>query len=357
MDLHLKNKVIIVTGGFKGIGKGITLRLAEEGAIPVVLNRSDGADDEFRQDIEQVTDSYDTYLIDLNNTDEIAPIVESVMKKYGHIDGVVNNAGRNDNLALETTSWRQFEESLHGNLTHYYELVHQRGPALKASKGSVVNIGSKTALTGQGKTSAYAAAKGAILGLTREWAAALAPARGRGALPRPGAARHADRHGVGQQGQGDLLPALAYQLGDRIRHQLRGSVGERPFMPAGHHFAVRVDHGGDGGCAVRLDADEGARVGAQRQCGLRAAPPVRTLLGHEPLRQGAAHDRVGRQLLDHAGVDQVAGDARQRALRQAEHLSERGARDGTVFRDRLRHAVHVLRPAEPMRKVVPQSTR
>ena len=175
MDLHLKNKVIIVTGGFKGIGKGITLRLAEEGAIPVVLNRSDGADDEFRQDIEQVTDSYDTYLIDLNNTDEIAPIVESVMKKYGHIDGVVNNAGRNDNLALEITSWRQFEESLHGNLTHYYELVHQRGPALKASKGSVVNIGSKTALTGQGKTSAYAAAKGAILGLTREWAAALAP--------------------------------------------------------------------------------------------------------------------------------------------------------------------------------------
>ena len=175
MDLHLENKVIIVTGGFKGIGKGITLRLAEEGAIPVVLNRSDGADDEFRQDIEQITDSYDTYLIDLNNTDEIAPIVESVMKKYGRIDGVVNNAGRNDNLALETTSWRQFEESLHGNLTHYYELVHQCVPALKASKGSVVNIGSKTALTGQGKTSAYAAAKGAILGLTREWAAALAP--------------------------------------------------------------------------------------------------------------------------------------------------------------------------------------
>ncbi|AUE21094.1 Short chain dehydrogenase [Bifidobacterium breve] len=182
MDLHLKNKVIIVTGGFKGIGKGVTLRLAEEGAIPVVLNRSDGAGDEFRQDIEQVTDSYDTYLIDLNNTDEIAPIVESVMKKYGHIDGVVNNAGRNDNLALETTSWRQFEESLHGNLTHYYELVHQCVPALKASKGSVVNIGSKTALTGQGKTSAYAAAKGAILGLTREWAAALARTRS-GSMP------------------------------------------------------------------------------------------------------------------------------------------------------------------------------
>ena len=139
MDLHLKNKVIIVTGGFKGIGKGITLRLAEEGAIPVVLNRSDGADDEFRQDIEQITDSYGTYLIDLNNTDEIAPIVESVMKKYGHIDGVVNNAGRNDNLALETTSWRQFEESLHG----------QSDPLLRAGSSVRASTQGQQGLSGQ----------------------------------------------------------------------------------------------------------------------------------------------------------------------------------------------------------------
>lgn len=175
MDLHLKNKVIIVTGGFKGIGKGVTLRLAEEGAIPVVLNRSDGADDEFRQDIEQITDSYDTYLIDLNNTDEIAPIVESVMKKYGHIDGVVNNPAETTTSRSRPRHGVSSRSLFTGNLTHYYELVHQCVPALKASKGSVVNIGSKTALTGQGKTSAYAAAKGAILGLTREWAAALAP--------------------------------------------------------------------------------------------------------------------------------------------------------------------------------------
>ena len=154
MDLHLQDKVIIVTGGFKGIGKGIALRLAEEGAIPVVLNRRDGADGEFRRDIENITTVYDVHLIDLNDTDGIAPIVESVIAKYGHIDGVVNNAGRNDNLSLESTPWRQFEESLHGNLTHYYELVHQCVPALKSSKGSVVNIGSKTALTGQGRTSA-----------------------------------------------------------------------------------------------------------------------------------------------------------------------------------------------------------
>lgn len=109
----------------------------------------------------------------MNNTEEIEAIVKDVVKKYGHIDGVVNNAGRNDNLAIEETSWQDFEKSIHSNLTHYYELVRQALPELKKNKGSIVNISSKTALTGQGKTSAYAAAKGAILGLTREWAAAF----------------------------------------------------------------------------------------------------------------------------------------------------------------------------------------
>ncbi|RSX53297.1 short-chain dehydrogenase [Bifidobacterium goeldii] len=175
MDLHLQGKVIIVTGGFKGIGKAIALHLAQEGAIPVVINRSDNALDEFKQAIGQITDNYRTYLLDLNDTDQIAPLVEEVARDYGHIDGIVNNAGRNDNLDLDSTTWRQFEESLHGNLTHYYELAHCCVNHLRRSKGSIVNISSKTALTGQGKTSAYAAAKGAILGLTREWAAALAP--------------------------------------------------------------------------------------------------------------------------------------------------------------------------------------
>ena len=80
MDLHLEGKVIIVTGGFKGIGKGIVLQLAQEGAIPVVINRSDKAMDEFKHDIEQYTTTYDTYLLDLNDTDKIAPIVEETLK-------------------------------------------------------------------------------------------------------------------------------------------------------------------------------------------------------------------------------------------------------------------------------------
>lgn len=114
MDLHLEGKVVILTGGFKGIGKGIALRLAKEGAIVAVINRDDGAAEQFAAEMKAITDNYRTYLMDLNDTDDIAPIVEDVVKTYGHIDGLVNNAGRNDNLDLDHTSWREFEQSLHG---------------------------------------------------------------------------------------------------------------------------------------------------------------------------------------------------------------------------------------------------
>lgn len=157
MDLHLEGKVVILTGGFKGIGKGIALRLAKEGAIVAVINCDDGAAEQFDAEMKTITDNYRTYLMDLNDTDDIAPIVEDVVKTYGHIDGLVNNADRNDNLDLDHTSWREFEQSLHGNLTRYYELTHRCAPYLRESKGAIVDISSKTALAGQGKTSAYAA--------------------------------------------------------------------------------------------------------------------------------------------------------------------------------------------------------
>lgn len=171
MDLQLKGKVVLVSGGGAGIGSGIVVSLVKEGAVPIILTRSDKP--EFKKELDAMGADYEFHLIDLNNTDQIKPIVDDVAKRRGGIYGVVNNAGCNDNKAIEETSWQDFEKSLHGNLTHYYELVRAALPYLVKSKGSVLNITSKTALTGQGKTSAYAAAKGAILGLTREWAAAF----------------------------------------------------------------------------------------------------------------------------------------------------------------------------------------
>ncbi|EFR49601.1 oxidoreductase, short chain dehydrogenase/reductase family protein [Bifidobacterium bifidum NCIMB 41171] len=142
---------------FQGHRQGHRPATGQGGAIVAVINRDDGAAEQFAAEMKAITDNYRTYLMDLNDTDDIAPIVEDVVKTYGHIDGLVNNADRNDNLDLDHTSWREFEQSLHGNLTHYYELAHRCAPYLRESKGAIVNISSKTALAGQGKTSAYAA--------------------------------------------------------------------------------------------------------------------------------------------------------------------------------------------------------
>ena len=81
--------------------------------------------------------------------------------------------GVNDGVGLESGSYASFMASLHKNLVHYYLLAHYALPELKKSKGVIVNISSKTAETGQGNTSAYAAANGGRNALTREWAVEL----------------------------------------------------------------------------------------------------------------------------------------------------------------------------------------
>jgi L-fucose dehydrogenase len=101
--------------------------------------------------------------------------VNGTIQKLGHLDALVNNAGVNDGVGLENGSPEKFVESLERNLIHYYAMAHHALAALKKARGSIVNISSKTAVTGQGGTSGYVASKGAILGLTREWAAELLP--------------------------------------------------------------------------------------------------------------------------------------------------------------------------------------
>src|SRR6202012_3008110 len=96
-----------------------------------------------------------------------------VIEKYGKIDGLGNNAGVNDGVGLESGNYEQFIASLHKNLVHYYLMAHFALPELKKTKGAIVNISSKTAETGQGNTSAYAAANGGRNALTREWAVEL----------------------------------------------------------------------------------------------------------------------------------------------------------------------------------------
>ena len=173
MDLQLKDKVIIVSGGAKGIGEGIVRVLAAEGAIPVIVGRNEADNNKLVAAIESNGGKAFQVVAELSNPEEAEQVIKTVVDRFGGIHGLVNNAGVNDGVGLENGNYEDFMASLHRNLVHYYLLAHFALPALKQSKGAIVNITSKTAETGQGNTSAYAAANGGRNALTREWAVEL----------------------------------------------------------------------------------------------------------------------------------------------------------------------------------------
>lgn len=173
MDLLLKDKVIIVTGGAKGIGEGIVKVLAKEGGIPVIIGRSEEDNLATVDAIKKDGGKAFQVVAELSIAQQCEHAVMEVVKQFGRIDGLVNNAGVNDGIGLESGDYEGFIQSLHKNVVHYYLMAHHALPELKKSKGSILNITSKTAETGQGNTSAYAAANGGRNALTREWAVEL----------------------------------------------------------------------------------------------------------------------------------------------------------------------------------------
>lgn len=175
MNLNLAGKIILVTGGAKGIGEGISRVLAAEGATPVIIDRDDRATSETVTAIEKADGTAHGIVAELTDPEQCKQAVEQALAQFGRIDGLVNNAGVNDGVGLEHGTYDGFMASLHKNVVHYYLMAHHALPALKTSRGAIVNISSKVAETGQGGTSAYAAANGGRNALTREWAVELLP--------------------------------------------------------------------------------------------------------------------------------------------------------------------------------------
>ncbi|HEV7333614.1 MAG TPA: SDR family oxidoreductase [Flavisolibacter sp.] len=174
MDLELQDKIVVVTGGAKGIGLGIAKLLAAEGATPVIIGRNESDNQKAVDEIKAAGGNAFFVTAELTRPEECSNAVARIIDSHGTIHGLVNNAGVNDGVGLENGSYSAFLESLHKNLVHYYLIAHHALPELKKHKGSIVNISSKTADTGQGGTSAYAASNGGRNALTREWAVELA---------------------------------------------------------------------------------------------------------------------------------------------------------------------------------------
>lgn len=168
MDLHLQDRLVVVTGGGSGIGAGITEVLREEGARVAIVSRS-APDADWLERVGAVF-----FQAELSDEAACQAAVQAIRDRQGAVHGLVNNAGANDGVGLGRGA-AAFRASLDQNLLHYYTMVELLAEDLKANRGAIVNIASKTALTGQGGTSAYVAAKAAQLGLTREWAVEFLP--------------------------------------------------------------------------------------------------------------------------------------------------------------------------------------
>ncbi len=174
MDLGLQDKVILVTGGAKGIGGAVVRVLAAEGAIPVVVGRNSEDNEATVRAVAAAGGRAWAVRAELTRTEDCRQAVAAAAAQFGRIEGLVNNAGVNDGAGLEHGDPARFVESLRKNLVHYYEVAHFALAELKRSRGAIVNVGSKVAETGQGGTSGYAAANGGRNALTREWAVELA---------------------------------------------------------------------------------------------------------------------------------------------------------------------------------------
>ena len=175
MDLHLQDKVILVTGGASGIGEAIVLGAAHEGATTVIVNRNAEQGPQMARELTEQGHSSLFVQVDLSDVRQCQRAIDETIDRFGKVDVLINNAGDNDSVGLEHGSPEEFMRSLNNNLQHYYSMAYYALPHLIQTRGNIVNISSKTALTGQGGSSGYVAAKGGQLALTREWAVELLP--------------------------------------------------------------------------------------------------------------------------------------------------------------------------------------
>jgi NAD(P)-dependent dehydrogenase (short-subunit alcohol dehydrogenase family) len=168
MDLQLKDRVALVSGGARGIGAATVLSFLGEGARVVLVDRDAAAAERLAQGRSDVL----VVAGDLTDAAVCAQAVQRGVDHFGNLDILVNNAGANDSVGLDAPP-EAFLASLQRNLLPAYTLTHLAQAHLQRRQGCVINVSSKVASTGQGKTSGYAAAKGALNALTREWALAL----------------------------------------------------------------------------------------------------------------------------------------------------------------------------------------
>ena len=165
--MQLKEKVIIITGSTTGIGEAIARRCVKEGAYVVVhgRNRSRGM-----KLINDLGDSSVLHLDDISDPEAPSRLIETAIKRFGKLDGLVNNAALVIRSDLNTTDATLFDKVIATNLRAPLLIIKAAIDPLKATAGSIINIGSINAYTGEPRQLAYSIAKGGLVTLSRNLA-------------------------------------------------------------------------------------------------------------------------------------------------------------------------------------------
>lgn len=177
MDLHLKNKVIVITGGTAGIGKACALEFLKEGANVIVCSRSEENIQVFLTEMQQKGFSPSAFSVDVSKEDEIQAFFETVGKTYGSIDVLCNNAGIGPMSYLTQLDRSSWDQVIHTNLTSVWLAAKYAFPFMKEHGGSIISTASLAARIATTSIGVYGISKSGVVALTRLLASELAPYR------------------------------------------------------------------------------------------------------------------------------------------------------------------------------------
>ncbi|WP_372748212.1 SDR family oxidoreductase [Litorivivens sp.] len=172
---NVSGKVVVITGASSGIGKAAALQLAEAGAQVVLVARSTEKLAETQSEIKALGGTSFAYSCDVSDLDSCDNLVETVLKNHGHVDVLINNAGRSIRRSLELTfdRFHDFERTMQLNYFGAIRLIMGFAPSmLERKQGHVINISSIAVIVGTSpRFSAYAASKSALDAFSRSAAA------------------------------------------------------------------------------------------------------------------------------------------------------------------------------------------
>lgn len=175
--MRFENRVVIVTGGSKGIGEGCSRVFCREGGLVAILARGQATGEKLAEELTRTGPGKAIYIPgDVADHRQLRDAIEQTVATFGRLDCIINNAGIHPPAtSLDDTSIELMEELMRVNYLSTFAGAKYALPHLKKTKGTIINMSSMTAVLGQDRSSAYCATKGAQVSLTKALAIELGP--------------------------------------------------------------------------------------------------------------------------------------------------------------------------------------